>query len=60
VPKQQVLFKQPDRAKLLTLTVNRKEYWIYTNNPPDNERKRAAFARYGFEEGLHQLAKETA
>ena len=60
VPKQQVLFKQPDRAKLLNLSVDRKEYWIYTNNPPDNERKRAAFARYGFEEGLNQLARETA
>jgi len=60
VPKQQLLFKQPDRAKLLSLSVDRKEYWIYTNNPPDNERRRAAFARYGFEEGLNQLARETA
>jgi len=30
--------------------------WIYTNSPYDNQRKREAFARYGFERGLEVLA----
>ena len=58
LPKQQILFKQPDIAKILTLQVDPKEYWIYTNSPSDDQRKREAFARYGFHEGLEQLAKE--
>ena len=58
VPKRQILLKQPDVAKLLNLHVDRKEYWIYTNNPQDNQRRRDAFARLGFHEGLEQLAKE--
>jgi type IV secretion system protein TrbE len=60
VPKQQFLLKQPGVAKVLQLNVDRKEYWIYTNNPPDNEKKRAAFARYGFREGLEALVRGNA
>jgi type IV secretion system protein TrbE len=58
VPKRQLLLKQPDVAKLLNLHVDAREYWIYTNNPQDNQRRRDAFARFGFLEGLNQLAKE--
>ena len=60
VPKQEFLLKQPGVAKVLQLNVDRKEYWIYTNNPPDNEKKRAAFARHGFREGLEALVRENA
>lgn len=56
VPKQQFLVKQPGVAKVLQISVGRKEYWIYTSNPPDIEKKRAAFERYGFLEGLNILA----
>ena len=38
VPRQQILLKRPDLAKVLTLTVDPKSYWIYTNTPVDNER----------------------
>jgi type IV secretion system protein VirB4 len=58
-PKRQLFLKQPGIAKVLNLEVDRKEYWIYTNNPRDNARKREAFERYGFHAGLEQLAKET-
>ena len=60
VPKQQFLLKQPGVAKVLALTVDRKEYWIYTSNPPDIQKKRAAFERYGFREGLKALVKGDA
>jgi len=33
IPKQQILIKQPDLAKLVHLNVDRKGYWLYTNNP---------------------------
>ena len=59
-PKRQFLFKQPDTAKLLNLNVDRKEYWIYTNHPAENQRKRQAFAQYGFKQGLEVLTKEIA
>ena len=57
IPKRQILLKRPDYAKVLNLNVDRKGYWIYTNSPYDNQRKREAFARYGFERGLEVLAR---
>lgn len=60
VPKQQILLKQPDVAKLLHLNVDRKGYWLYTNNPPDNQRKHEAFEHYGFTQGLEILARENS
>jgi type IV secretion system protein VirB4 len=55
VPKQQFLLKQPGVAKVLSLNVDRKEYWIYTSNPNEVQKKRAAFERYGFQKGLEAL-----
>jgi type IV secretion system protein VirB4 len=60
IPKRQFLFKQPDTAKLLNLNVDRKEYWIYTNHPAENQRKRQVFEQYGFKQGLEILTKEIA
>lgn len=57
IPKQQILLKRADFAKILNLNVDPKGYWIYTNSPYDNQRKREAFARYGFERGLEVLAR---
>lgn len=57
VPKKELLVKRPDHSKVLRLDVDRKEYWIYTNSPSDTQRQRDAFERFGFEEGLEQLAK---
>lgn len=59
VPKQQMLLKQPGVSKVLNLHVDRKGYWLYTNNPQDNARKREAFERYGFHKGLEVLASQS-
>ena len=56
IPRQQMLLKRPGLAKVLTLTVDPKSYWIYTNTPIDNERVAAVFREFGFEAGLDQLA----
>ena len=56
IPKQQMLLKRPDVTKVLTLTVDPKSYWIYTNTPVDNERVAAMFRDHGFDAGLDRLA----
>ena len=56
IPRQQILLKRPDVTKVLTLTVDPKSYWIYTNTPIDNERVAAMFREYGFDAGLDRLA----
>lgn len=58
VPKQQILVKRPDLAKVVQLNVGSRDYWIYTNSPYDNQRKREVFERLGFERGLAELAKQ--
>jgi type IV secretion/conjugal transfer VirB4 family ATPase len=56
VPRQQILLKRPALTKVLTLTVDPKSYWLYTNTPLDNERVAAIVREYGFEAGLDHLA----
>ena len=56
VPKQQFLIKTPELAKVANLTVDRKSYWLYTNDPFDNRKRKEAFEAYGFEKGLDVLA----
>jgi type IV secretion system protein VirB4 len=56
IPRQQILLKRPDLAKVLTLAVDPKSYWIYTNTPIDNARVAETFREYGFEAGLDRLA----
>jgi hypothetical protein len=56
VPRHQFLLKRPDLTKVLTLAVDPKSYWIYTNSPIDNERVAAMFEEHGFEAGLDRLA----
>jgi type IV secretion/conjugal transfer VirB4 family ATPase len=57
VPKQQILVKRPDLAKVVNLTVDPKSYWLYTSSPYDRERRREAFEQHGFEDGLEILAQ---
>lgn len=59
IPKQQFLLKRPDIAKLLNLHVDPAGYWLYTNSPYDNARRRDVFAEHGFERGLEILSKES-
>jgi type IV secretion/conjugal transfer VirB4 family ATPase len=56
IPKQQFLLKTPDLAKVANLHVDRRSYWLYTNDPYDNQRRKEAFETYGFEKGLDVLA----
>jgi type IV secretion/conjugal transfer VirB4 family ATPase len=56
IPRQQILLKRPDLTKVLTLTVDPKSYWIYTNTPIDNERVTAMFLEFGFAGGLERLS----
>jgi type IV secretion system protein VirB4 len=57
-PKQQLLIKTPELAKVANLEVDAKSYWLYTNDPFDNRKRREAFDTYGFEKGLDVLAGE--
>ena len=54
-PKQQLLIKTPELAKVANLEVDAKSYWLYTNDPFDNRTRREAFEKYGFEKGLEVL-----
>jgi type IV secretion system protein TrbE len=56
IPKQQFLLKTPELAKVANLHVDRRSYWLYTNDPYDNRKRKEAFDAYGFEKGLSVLA----
>jgi type IV secretion system protein VirB4 len=56
LPKQQFLIKTPELAKVANLAVDSKSYWLYTNDPYDNKKRKEAFETYGFEKGLEMLA----
>jgi hypothetical protein len=43
-------------TKVLTLAVDPKSYWIYTNTPIDNQRVAAVLKERGLEAGLDRLA----
>ena len=55
IPKQQFLIKTPEIAKVANLTVDPKSYWLYTNDPYDNRKRKEAFDAHGFEKGLEVL-----
>jgi type IV secretion system protein TrbE len=55
-PRSQLLLKRPRLTKVLTLTVDPKSYWIYTNSPIDNQRVAAVLKEQGLEAGLDRLA----
>jgi hypothetical protein len=56
IPKQQFLIKTPELAKIANLNVDPKSYWLYTNDPFDNQKRKEAFETYGFMKGLEVLA----
>jgi type IV secretion system protein VirB4 len=60
IPKQQFLIKTPELAKVANLSVDRKSYWLYTNDPYDNRKREEAFAAHGFAKGLDVLARAEA
>jgi type IV secretion system protein TrbE len=60
IPKQQFLIKTPELAKVANLNVDARSYWLYTNDPYDNKKRKEAFETYGFERGLEVLARGQA
>ncbi len=56
MPRRQILLKRPDLTKVLSLSVDPKSYWIYTNTPIDNERVATVLKEYGFDTGLDRLS----
>jgi type IV secretion/conjugal transfer VirB4 family ATPase len=58
VPKRDLLFKQPQYAKKLRLSVDPLSYWMATNTPRDNILKQQYFARFGPEQGLLHLVHD--
>ncbi len=58
IPKRDLLLKQLGVSKKLRLNVDSLSYWMATNNPKDNVRKRDYLDRYGVVEGLSRLAQE--
>jgi type IV secretion/conjugal transfer VirB4 family ATPase len=60
LPKRQFLIKTPELAKVANLDVDPRSYWLYTNDPYDNRKRRDAFEAYGFEKGLDVLARGSA
>ena len=56
IPKRQFLIKTPELAKVANLNVDRRSYWLYTNDPYDNQKRKEAFDAHGFEKGLDVLA----
>ncbi|HZU41932.1 MAG TPA: DUF87 domain-containing protein [Terriglobales bacterium] len=56
IPKRQFLIKTPELAKVANLNVDRRSYWLYTNDPYDNQKRQKAFEIHGFEKGLDVLA----
>ena len=58
IPKQQFLIKTPELGKVANLNVDPKSYWLYTNDPYDNKKRKEAFRAHGFERGLEVLAGE--
>lgn len=56
-PRQQMLMKRPDVSKVLTLNVDARSYWLYTNTPTDNDRVAAVVRDHGLEDALDRLAE---
>lgn len=56
-PKRQFLLKRPGFAKVLTLDVDQRAYWLYTSDANDRARRDQVVAEHGLEAGLDILAR---
>jgi type IV secretion system protein VirB4 len=56
IPRRQLLLKRPGLAKVLTLNLDPRSYWLYTDTPLDNQRVATTCREHGFEAGLDRLA----
>jgi type IV secretion system protein VirB4 len=55
-PKQQILIKRPDGSIVVNLSVSPQDYWLFTSDPNDRQKRDDAFAQHGFKEGLEILS----
>jgi type IV secretion system protein VirB4 len=56
MPRRQLLLKRASLARVLTLNLDPRSYWLYTDTPIDNEYVATLFREHGFEAGLDRLA----
>ena len=54
IPKQQFLMKTPNSPRSRNLHVDPQSYWLYTNDPYDNRRRKEAFEAHT---GLKRASK---
>lgn len=59
VPPGQMLIRKAQSSKKVHLNVDSVLYWIAANGANENVKKRNYFERFGFAEGLRQLAEES-
>ena len=57
-PKRELLLHRPGLAQVLELSVDPRGYWLYTTNPLEAARRRAAIREHGLAGGLDVLAEE--
>jgi type IV secretion system protein VirB4 len=58
IPKRQLFVVTPDRSKVLSLEVDPRSYWCYTNSPTDNAKRDALIARHGLSHALDLLTSQ--
>jgi type IV secretion system protein VirB4 len=57
-PKRKLFLHTPNVSKELTLEVDPKSYWLFTNSPVDNARREELVRRYGLRRSLELLSSE--
>jgi len=57
-PKRKLFLHTPDVSRELTLEVDPKSYWLFTNSPIDNARRDELFQRYGVKCALERLGAQ--
>ena len=58
IPPGQMLIRKAQTSKKVHLNVDSVSHWMATNNARDNLKKQEYFDRFGFANGLRQLAEE--
>lgn len=60
IPRRQFLLKRPTLAKVLTLDVDPRSYWLYTVTPLETERVRALVEAHGLDTALDLLTTQSS
>jgi len=57
LPKRQLFLQTPTLSKILTLDVDSRSYWLYTNSPMENARRDQLIAAHGLTKALDLLTE---